>query len=100
MCKILYVDSVDNFDYEYLPTYKKCDNGKFLQLCIQKLETSIIKENADITPLVLAVDGFTKSAFLELSKNLNVNFVELKIEDDEEKQLVIKRYYKYQYNLL
>lgn len=92
MCKILYVDDVEKLDYDYLPTYKKCDNGKYLQLCIQKLDIEVIKEKADPTPLILAVDGFAKSVFIELSKKLKIKFIELKIEDDEEKQFIIKKY--------
>ena len=100
MCKILYVDSINDLDYDYLPTYKKCDNGKYVQLCIQKLEMSVIKEKADPTPLILAVDGFAKSVFVELSKKLNVTYIELKIDDDEEKKIVIKKYQTYQNDLL
>lgn len=100
MSKILYVNSIDELDYNYVPTYKKCDNGKYLQLCVQKLTTEVIKEKADPTPLILAVDGFAKSVFIELSKKLNVTFIELKIEDDDEKKLVIQKYQKYQNDLL
>ena len=31
--KILYVNSVDELDYNFLPIYKKCDNGKYFQIC-------------------------------------------------------------------
>lgn len=100
MYKILYVNSIDELDYSYVPTYKKCNNGKYLQLCTSNLDIELIKEKADPTPLILAIDGFTKPAFNELAKKLNVTFIELKIEDDEEKKIVIERFIAYQNDLL
>jgi hypothetical protein len=47
MIKIVYVDSIEKLDYNYLPTYKKCDNGKYLQLCTHQLSIELINENAD-----------------------------------------------------
>ena len=90
--KIVYVNSIEKIDYDYLPIYKKCDNDKYLQLCIQKLSIEIIKENADPTDLILAIDNFSKSVFNILKKKLNVEFV----EDDDEKKLIINKYRDYQ----
>lgn len=90
--KILYVDNIEKLDYEYLPTYKKCSNGKYLQICSTKLNEDILKENADPTDLVSALDGFAQPVFNALSKKMNVNFV----EDKEEKVLIIRKYVKYQ----
>ena len=87
--KILYVDNIENLDYNYLPIYKKCDNGKYLQLCSSQLSDELFKEKADITDLVKAIDGFSQQTFNELSKKLNVKFV----EDEEEKKLVNTIFY-------
>jgi len=86
--KILYVDNIENFNYNFLPTYKKCDNGKYFQICATELSEEILKENADITELVSAIDNFSSPAFNALSKKMNVDF----IEDKEEKLLVIQKY--------
>ena len=88
---MLYVDSVDQFDYNFLPTYKKCDNGKYLQLCITELSEDLLKENADPIDLVFALDGFAQPAFNALSKKMNINFIKDK-ENEEEKKLVIKKF--------
>lgn len=88
--KILYVDSVDQFDYNFLPTYKKCDNGKYFQLCVTELSDDLLKENADTADLVFALDGFAQPAFNALSKKMNLNFV----EDKDEKILVIEKFQK------
>jgi len=89
--KILYVDSIEKLDYNYLPTYKKCDNGKYLQLCLTQLSDDLLKENADISDLVKAIEGFSQQTFNELSKKLNVKFVDNK-EEKEEKEIANKKF--------
>lgn len=102
--KILYVDSIEKLDYNYLPIYKKCDNGKYLQLCSTQLSEEILNEKADPTELISAIDGFSNVAFNALSKKLNVKFVVVDIHTDKdkfikeekEKKLVIERFNRFQ----
>ena len=91
--KLLYVNSVDELDYNFLPIYKKCDNGKYFQICNTTLNDDLLSEKADITDLVLAIDGFATPVFNALSKMMNIKFV----EDKEEKILVNKKWQKINY---
>ena len=91
--KLLYVNSVDELDYNFLPIYKKCDNGKYFQICNTTLSADLLMEKADITDLVLAIDGFSTPVFNALSKKMNIKFV----EDKEEKILVNKKWQKINY---
>lgn len=91
--KLLYVNSVDELDYNFLPIYKKCDNGKYFQICNTTLSEDLLLEKADITDLVLSIEGFAKPVFNALSEKMNVKFV----EDKEEKILVNKKWQKINY---
>ena len=91
--KILYVNSVDELDYNFLPIYKKCDNGKYFQICNVTLSEDLLQEKSDITDLVLAIEGFAKIIFNKLSEMMNVKI----IDDKDEKMLVNKRWQKINY---
>ena len=94
--KILYVDNIEKFDYNFLPIYKKSDNGKYFQLCISSLGEDVLKENADPTDLIFAIEGFSISTFNAISKKMNVKFVNDKEKEViEEKVIIIKKYIKY-----
>lgn len=92
--KILYVDNIENLDYTYLPTYKKCSNGKYLQLCTTSLSDEVLNEKANLFDLCVSIEQFSLPVFNILSKKLNVQFIDIKDNDDEktEKILVIKKY--------
>ena len=92
--KLLYVDNVEKFNNNYLPIYKKCDNGKYIQLCMITLSDDILQHNADPTDIIYAIDNFSKIVFNELARKMNIKFVD---EDKEEKNIVIKKCQIFQY---
>ena len=92
--KLLYVNNIDQLDYNFLPIYKKCDNGKYFQICNTTLSEDLLMEKADITDLILAINGFATPVFNAFSKMMNVKFV----EDNDEKFLVNKKWENLNYN--
>ena len=88
--EIRYVDDIEKLNYDYLPTYKKSQNGKYLQLCITKLSDKLLNEidnNTDITHIVSTIEQFSESSFKILGKKMNIEFIK---DTDENKQNIIK----------